>query len=369
MGFADKLMGVFEPESTREKEDRAKEPIYHDRFSEEYRSTDAYREITFNGRNFNLPEVKLCAAILLSGNQNGSEIRDNNHYSLYFKGRYGLMNISTLHRWLYEQGYFRAANPKEALGLYKVPELKMILESLGLKKTGKKSILIERAISSIDESDKERIVNKCNHVFVTEKGYAYLKENGDYAEWHRKSYGVTFQEFNKHRISQGRRRRFHDTIFQALNEKILTYQYKQWYSKLEMLHFWLAESLYDEGRLDLAMQHYIYRLYFSTNLASHVALFDVNLVKINGIKKEKEWIKAVNDAFNRCVLDRIVELKRYYSEQILEIIYSLPSLPYCIFGKQDMSNAIHDLYKGAFDEEYYTDYICEKYEKYIRKYL
>lgn len=99
MTFIRKILDALKLESTREMENIRKgdnrEVLYHDRFGEEYREVDNYREITFNGRNLDIPEVKLCAAILLSGNQNGSKIRSNDHYSLYFEGRYGLMNVST----------------------------------------------------------------------------------------------------------------------------------------------------------------------------------------------------------------------------------------------------------------------------------
>lgn len=218
MSFISKILDALKLDSTREMERAVKgtyetDVLYHDRFDEEYREVDNYREITFNGRNFDIPEVKLCAAILIDGSIKGSTIRNNEHYSLYFEGRYGLMNVSRLHRWLYEQGYLRAANLPEALSLYKVPELKTISESLGLKKTGKKADLIDRIINALDDGEKERITNQCEHLFVAEKGYSFLEENGDYDMWHRKSYGVTFKEFNEHRILQGRRRKFHDTIF------------------------------------------------------------------------------------------------------------------------------------------------------------
>jgi len=374
MRFIQKILNALKLESTREMEKtnragRMQVPIYHDRFDEEYREVNNYREITFNGRNFDIPEVKLCAAILLSGNQNGSKIRRNDEYSLYFEGRYGLMNISTLHRWLYEQGYLRAANLSEALSLYKVSELKMILESLRLKKTGKKDELINRVINVLDDSEKERIVNQCEHLFVTDKGLIFLKENEDYVMWHKKSYSVTFEEFNRHRILQGRKRRFYDTIFQCLNERDSIYQIKHYYSRLEMIYYNLSEVLYDEGKYDLSVRYALLRLYCAANLARHVALFDVSLVKFNGIKKEKEYIKSLHEIFSKSVLNRLIELKDYYGEHILDIIYDLQILPYCIFNKMDMADAIHDIYEGTFDEEFYTNYICTSYGNYIKKYL
>lgn len=374
MSFISKILDAFKLESTREMENIRKgnnrEVLYHDRFVEEYREVDNYREIKFSGRNFNIPEVQLCAAILLSGNQNGSKIRSNDHYSLYFEGRYGLMNVSMLHKWLYKQGYLRAANLPEALSLYKVPELKIILESLGLKKSGNKSDLIERIISVINDEEKARIVNQCEHLFLTEKGLAFLEENEDYVMYHKKSYGVTFEEFNKHRILQGRKRRFYDTIFQALNEKAFTYQSKQWFSKLEMIYFNLSEVLYDEGRYDLALQNTLFRLYFSTNLASHPYYFNVDHVKYDGINKMKEHIIACNNVFFESDLKKIVELKEYYNEHILDVIYDYCILPYTIFEKSDLADVVYDLLNEAyFDAEHYINLVCMRYENYIRRFL
>ena len=378
MSFMRKILDAFKIENVREAEnttdvfspDPQTEVLYHDKFNEGYRKSDNYREITFNGENLDIPEVKLCAVILLSGNQNGSKIRRNDQYSLYFEGRYGLVNVSALHRWLYEHGYLRAANLQEALSLYKVPELKTILESLGLKKTGNKSDLIDRIVSALGTEEKEKITNQCEHLFLTGKGYTFLEENGDYDMWHRKSYGVTFEEFNKHRLLCGKKRRFHDTIFQALNEKAFTYQCNQWFSRLGMIYFNLSEVLYDEGRYDLSLQNILYRLYFSANLAWHTYYFSINHIKYDEIDRIKEHIIACNDVFFDNDLKRIIELKGFYNEQMLDTIYDIPILPYSIFDKADMASVIYDLLSDSyFDKNRYMNYICMKYENYIRKFL
>ncbi len=377
MLFIDKLLDMFKLESTREAERKrqnttytATPPIYQDRFDSDYRKPDTYREIRFSGNKFDIPEVQLCAAILLSGNRNGSKIRNNNEYSHYFEGRYGIVNISTLHKWLYEQGYFRKASLPEALGTYKVPELKTILESMGQKKNGNKDALIDRIIANMDNEDKERVLNQCDRLFLSEKGLAFVWENDDYVMYHRKSYGLTFDEFNKHRILCGRKRRFHDTVFQALQEKLHTCQFKHYFSQMEMIYFWLSEVLYDEGRYDLALHNTLYRMYFSTNLSWHTYYFNIDHVRSDGIKKIKEYIKACNDVFHDTDLKRVLELRDYYNEHMLDIIYSLQPLPYTIFDRSDLARAINDLLNEVyFDKEYYTNYVCMKYEKYIRKFL
>ena len=336
---------------------------------EDYRAFNNYTEITFTGRNFDIPEVQLCAAILLSGSQNGSKIRDDNHYSLYFEGRYGLVNISKLHQWLYEQEYLRPALLSEALSLYKISELKTILESLGLKKGGNKSVLIDRIINGIDDDEKSRIVSQCKHLFLTEKGHIFLEENDDYVMYHKKSYGVSFEEFKKHRFLQGRNRKFYDTIFQSLSECAYIYQRKKNFSKLEMIYFHLSEVFYDEGKYDLSLQYTLYRLYFSTNLSSNRFLFEKDFVEFNGIENCK---KRINSAviFNQYTLNRIIELKDSYNDYFLNVVYNSCILPYCLFDKMDMADAIYDLYNNEyFDAEFYTNLIRTNYEEYIKQFL
>ena len=157
-------------------DDKTKVP-YDDKFDEEYRKGDTYREISFSGKEWNSPEVQLCATLLLYQSRKGSEIGKNATYSRYYEGKYGITNISKLHKWLYENGYLRDATLLETLGLYKVSELKTILESLGLKKTGNKDDLIKRVIESIDEKQKSKITKTCNYLFLTEKGKMFLDVN------------------------------------------------------------------------------------------------------------------------------------------------------------------------------------------------
>lgn len=246
----------------------------------------------------------------------------------------------------------------------------MILERLGLKKTGNKSDLMNRVMNALDEWQKAQIVNQCEHLFVTEKGCEFLKENEDYVMWHKKSYGVTFEEFNQHRILCGRKRKFYDTIFNALSQKATEYQIKGYFSRLEMIYFNLSETLYDEGRYDLALQNILFRLYFATNLASRTYYFDIDYVKSRGVKNMKDHIIACNDVFYENDLKKIVELKDYYNKHMLEVIYAYNILPYCIFDKKDMANVVRDLLKEVyFDAKRYMSYICMRYEKYIKKFL
>lgn len=375
MTFMRKILDALKLESTREIEKkgdkvenddkREKETAYNDRFYENHRPTFR-KTVVFTGYDLSEPAVEACAALIISGSvKRGEKIKPNVYYS-YFENLYGVVNIRELHIWLYEHGYLRKATPKEALYLYKVPELKTILDSIGLKKNGNKPDLIDRIVENLDSTMKEKLSNECDRYFRSEKGEAFLSENQDYVLFHSKQYGVTFQEFCEHRLLQGKKRKFYDTIFHALSQKACTYQTKGYISQLETIYHNLSDCLYDEEKYELSLQNALYTLYFSTNLASKYYLFSLGNVRFDGNAKSR--INS-EETFNPHIVGRILELQPYFKEQMLDVVYTPEILPYCLFGKYDMLDAVLDLYDNTFDSEQYTNYIRINYEKYIKKFL
>lgn len=341
--------------------------FYNDRFYEEYRPTFR-KTVAFTGSNFSEPGIEACAALIISGSvKRGEKIKPNDYYS-YFERLYGVVNIQKLHIWLYENDYLRKSTPKEALNLYKVPELKTILDSMGLKKNGNKPDLIERIVENLDEVTKEKLSNECDRYFRSEKGEKFLEENQDYVMFHRNQYGVTFQEFCEHRILYGRKRKFYDTIFNVLSQKASEYQVKRYISQLEWVYHNLSNALYDEEKYELSLQNALYLLYFSTNLASKYYLFSLGNIKFDGIETAKSRIIS-EETFNPYIIGRILELQPYFREQMLDVVYAPEILPYCLFGKYDMLDAILDLYDGVFDAEFYTNFIRMRYENYIKNFI
>ncbi|MCH5261588.1 MAG: SAP domain-containing protein [Lachnospiraceae bacterium] len=377
MTFMRKLLDVLKLDSTRETEKngdeinnddkRGIETVYNDRFYEEHRPTFR-KTVVFIGYDLSEPAVEACAALIISGSvKRGEKIKPNDYYS-YFERLYGVVNIRELHIWLYEHDYLRKATPKEALNLYKVPELKAILDSMGLKKNGNKQDLIDRIVENLDSAMKEKLSNECDRYFRSEKGEAFLSENQDYVLFHRKQYGVTFQEFCAHRLLQGKKREFYDTIFHVLSQKAYTYQIKGYISQLEMIYHDLSDCLYDDQKYELSLQNALYSLYFSTNLASKYHLFSIGNVRFDGIEKAKSRIDS-EETFNPHIIGRILELQPYFREPMLDVVYTPEILPYCLFRKYDMLDVVLDLYDNAFDPEQYANYIRINYEKYIKKFI
>lgn len=315
--------------------DKEKEAIaYNDRVYEDYRPVMC-RTITFTGNNFLEPAVQACAALIISGSaKKGEKIKPNDYYK-YFENLYGVINIRKLHIWLYENGYLRNATPKEVLNLYKVDELKIILDSMGLKKNGNKPSLIDRIAENLDDSMKEKLSNECDRYFRSEKGERFLAENQDFVMFHKNQYGLSFQEFCEHHILQGRKRKFYDTVFHALNQRVSTWQAKRYISQLEWVYHNLSNILYDEEKYELSLQNALYSLYFSTNLASKYYLFSLENIRFDGIETAKSRIDS-ESTFNPHIIARILELQPYFKEQMLDVVYTPEILPYCLFGKYDI---------------------------------
>jgi len=384
MRFINKILDVFKLESTKEMENTRETPAsetctdinrtnklsdiaYNDRFYEDYRPV-MRKTVAFTGNNFSDPAIQACATLIISGSaKRGERVKSNDHYK-YFENLYGVVNIRKLHIWLYNNGYLRNATPKEALNLYKVDELKTILDSMGLKKNGNKQSLIDRIVESIDDSMKEKLSNECDRYIRSEKGERFLAENQDFVMFHKNQYGLSFQEFCDHRILQGRKRKFYDTIFQALSQRAFTWQAKRYISQLEWVYHNLSNALYDEEKYELSLQNALYSLYFSTNLASKYYLFSLENVRFDGIKTTKSRIDS-ESTFNPHIIARILELQPYFREQMLDVVYTPEILPYCLFGKYDILDVVLDLYEEKFDAEFYTKVIQISYENYVKRFL
>ncbi len=391
MSFISKIMDALKMESTREMEKiadnsarhnemPASEPkrgiervekladiAYNDRFYEDYRPV-MQKTMAFTGNNFSEPAIQACAALIISGSvKRGEKIKPNDYYS-YFERLYGVVNIRKLHIWLYENGYLRNATAKEALNLYKVDELKTILDSMGLKKNGNKQSLIDRIAENLDDSMKAKLSNECDRYFRSEKGERFLVENQDFIMFHKNQYGLNFQEFCKHRILQGRKRKFYDTVFHALSQRASEWQAKRFISQLEWVYHNLSNALYDEEKYELSLQNALYALYFSTNLASKYYLFSLENVRFDGIETAKSRIDS-ESTFNPHIVARILELQPYFREQMLDVVYTPEILPYCLFGKYDMLDVVLDLHDGTFDVDKYTNYIRISYGNYAKKFL
>lgn len=177
---------------------------------------------------------------------------------------------------LFYSGYIRKATAKETLNTYTLKELKIIADSIGVKKSGKKSDLLDRIYDSLSTNELNQIAGKENLFIITEKGKEYLSYQEDlillsshYA------FDVSLAEFNDKRFICGRKRNFYDTMFQALNEQSFVYQRSGNWNQLAFVDLRIYDIMIEEScktehnvPIDVALSHYFEYLYLMTCFSS-----------------------------------------------------------------------------------------------------
>lgn len=201
-----------------------------------------------------------------------SKAQDNSEPSKYRLSIDGIDNWKRFFNRILKDGYLQNANACEVLNSYTVQELKIIADSIGIKKTGKKTDIIQRIYENMSTDELNKMINHEKLYIISEKGKQYIQANQDYVLLSKHmGCGVTLSEFNKHRILCGRKRNFYDTIFQALTEKRFQCHLKHywndlWSTDLSLFNIMKAESEQTSHNvpLDSALLYYVESLYLDT---------------------------------------------------------------------------------------------------------
>lgn len=122
-------------------------------------------------------------------------------YPLYFKYECDLDNPRSLHLQLIKNGLLVPSPASEFFASLKVTDLKNLLQSYNLKVSGKKGDLISRILSSLDNTEIQKILQSNSpHYSLSSKGQLFLREYEDYVQFHRySSLSVKIQEYDKYR--------------------------------------------------------------------------------------------------------------------------------------------------------------------------
>ena len=207
----------------------------------------------------------------------------------------------------------------------KVSELKDILSERALKKSGKKSELIERILSHID-ADELPIINEY-YFSLSPTGKKYIETHHDYImlkqhpEW-----GIDFWEYQNEKDKTNGIKSFNEIILSLLNAKIL--EIKK--SKFEMSHFEYSKLH------DLYISAYQIFLNEECYVDALKALLKNVLLSLSGCRNHyligyKKDFKLKNQEvmvnysplkIDSYVATSICKLKEYYNENILSDVYN-----------------------------------------------
>lgn len=266
--------------------------------------------------------------------ENGAKVgRSNDDYARYFNYEYGVYDPIKYHKQVIAAGYLVEASPEIALRKLKVAQLKTILVNEGLPNSGKKDALVSRIIDNVDISS----LALEKYYIPSDKGLEHLKKY-DYV-FRLPRYGISWEEFDKHKTTSAHCFNPNDIIWQILNERNFIYDLNSNYGYVRNNELYMARLLEDEERYTDALFHYCLLLYYDVNESQKGETPD----------KPEDIILAPG------IIEAIYNLRQYYISKITSKCYDSYMLPryrvsresferilFCIFeGKEiDMKNYI-----------------------------
>lgn len=279
-------------------------------------------------------------------------------YCWYFTSECHLSNPRKLHIELINDGYLGLPSAKEVLSKYKMPELKIIANSVGCRKGGKKSEIIERIISSMHDEELINLIEKSECYSLTEKGMLFLSNNYDLVELHRhQTYNISLSVFFANRIIGNKKRSFWDNAFSIISQRIL-------YKSLNRCYYQLAQdyhSLYDialyEGRYKDALEARLTVLYLNTCLIHEAPLY------INSLCFGDYWdvIDESVIVFTEYTAPDFVKLQKIYSPIYVDNIYKDYALPPSFLSVDEFKQSLSEmLCETIFDFNKYNIIIRER---------
>lgn len=212
------------------------------------RSNDYLKtEITYRTASFKEKE-DFALIDILSCFSKGA--RNPNKFSPIILGELGITNWNTYFNNLVKKDYLRSANINEILNAnYSLNDLKVIADSVGVIKKGKKADLAARIAPQLPAEQVEQMIDETNLYSISSKGKQVLIGNEDYILFHKYRHIISLAEFNDNRFPGGtHRRNFYDTMFQALSNRVYFYEANRNWELLCITHIYTYNLLVDESK-------------------------------------------------------------------------------------------------------------------------
>lgn len=229
-------------------------------------STDIrYRTTSFKEKQ------KFALIDVLSSFSTGAKNPDD--FSTHILSEIGITNWNHYFKTLLRNNYVQQANITETLiANHSLNDLKIIADSIGVKKSGKKAELAERISHSLAPNQINQILGESNLYSIAENGKQLLIDNEDYVLFHKYRHMISLAEFNDNRFPDGvHSRNFYDTMFQALSNRLFFYESSHNWEQLCITHINIYNLLMDEAKktnhtihYDVILCHYLEFLYLST---------------------------------------------------------------------------------------------------------
>lgn len=250
--------------------------------------------------------------------------KEDDSFPGYFNYEYGIINMPMYFNEIKDEGLITISPPEEILGLMKVSDLKDILSERSLKKSGKKSELIERILSHIN-ADELPIINEY-YFSLSPTGKKYIETHYDYIQLkHHPEWGIDFWEYQKEKDKTNRTKSFNEIILSLLNTKILEIKKTKFemspfkYTKLQDLYVSAYHLFLDEEHYTDALKALLKNVLLSLSGCRNNYL--IGYKKDLKLKNQEVMLNYSPIKIDNYVAASICELRGYYDENTLSDVY------------------------------------------------
>ena len=289
--------------------------------------------------------------------------RHSNEMSPFHLGSIGITNWPAFFSDISQNGYIRPAAAEEVLSTYTVKELKIIADSLGIKKSGKKMDLIDEIQIFATDDMIDNITSDSDLYILADKGAEYISSREDYVLLEKHAVcDISLSEFNDHRIICGRRRNFYDTMFQALSDKAFKLNLCHCFDKLAITEMHIYNILIEEATLtehtphiDVAIRHYLEYLYLLLCFSR-----DASFLTNEGVfYRDASGIRLPH------INNNLIDFKDYFKYINYNVIFS--NKPPCFLTDHEFITMVEEfLNTPIFDYDKWNLILQNRFSEYIK---
>lgn len=285
-------------------------------------------------------------------------VRKADRYPWYFTSECHLSNPQKLHIELINDGYLGLPSARDVFSQYKLPELKIIADSVGCKKSGKKLEIIDRIISTMKDVELMDLIVKSKCYSLTEKGMVFLSDNYDFVELHRhQTYNISLSVFFDNRIIGNKKRSFWDNAFTIISQRIFYKSSNKYYYQLQQDYLSLYDIAVYEGRYNDALEARLTALYLNTCLIHDAPLY----LRSSCFGDYLDVIDKSVIVFTEYTAPDFVKFQKIYSPIYVDNIYKDYALPPSFLSIEEFKQSLNEmLCETIFDFNKYNKIICER---------
>lgn len=304
-------------------------------------------------------------AIFLNAYGNGKPLKENEEYQRYFEFECGITNPSGYHKRLIEEGYLEPSSITDTISSLKVSELKVICDSLGISKNGKKQDLVKKIISSSSPNNLQSFVKEKLYS-LSIKGASFIKEHEDYVALHNhKNWDISLEEYVDFKNSLPFYSNFRDVAWGIFNKRIIEYSNKYGLLRNNYLH--MSYLMQEENNHSEELRYLLYVLFFDVcgiETVEHLNIYDSK-------DEANKYLSYESMAFDTCIPSHIASLKDYFEETYVDQIYAqYKHLPLNLCDVVTFKLMISDIFNGYEGiKEKYESIFSLNFHSYIDNYF